>query len=95
MKTLTAFSLALIIAAPANAGTGELDKPFKLGGVGTKRLEGPEFADVDGDGKKDLLSGVYAGNLYFRKNTGTEKEPKFADEVVLQTGGKDIKLKHW
>ena len=58
-------------------------------------LEGPDVVDFDGDGVLDLLSGNYAGNIIFRRNTGTNAEPKYADPVKLQRAGKDIKLKHW
>ena len=69
--------------------------PERLDVPGLTQLEGPEVVDFDGDGVRDLLSGVYAGNLLFRKNTGTNKKPEYAEPVKLKRGGEDIKLKHW
>ena len=81
-------------AADSESPQPTLSPPVKLSGIELKDLEGPEFADVDGDGRADLLSGTYSGNLLFRKNTG-ETKPKFSDPAPLQSEGKDIKLKHW
>ena len=62
---------------------------------GQKDLEGPEAVDFDGDGRIDLLSGVYRGHLLFRKNVGTKENPQFESPVILKSNGADIKLKHW
>ena len=87
---LTASTVSGLRADEAKFGAAE-----RLEVPGLKALEGPEVVDVDGDGVADLLSGVYAGNLLFRKNTGTNTAPKYAEPVKVQRGGEDIKLKHW
>ena len=38
----------------------------------------PDIADLDGDGKKDLLTGNTNGQLLFYSNTGTDAEPLFS-----------------
>lgn len=44
--------------------------------VGTR--SSPDFADLDGDGLKDLLSGDGSGRLCFYRNIGTVSAPAFA-----------------
>ncbi len=49
----------------------------------------PCWADVDGDGKKDLLVGQFNdGKIRVYKNTGTTKTPKLAAGQWLQADGK-------
>jgi hypothetical protein len=69
--------------------------PVRLEVPDCKELEGPEVVDVDGDGIRDLLSGVYAGYLLVRQNTGTNDAPQYGKPVRLQSAGQDIKLEHW
>ncbi|MBI1902600.1 MAG: hypothetical protein HYS13_15975 [Planctomycetia bacterium] len=50
----------------------------------------PCYADIDGDGAKDLLVGQFGeGKLRVYKNHGTTAQPRFADFKFLQAGGKD------
>ena len=49
-------------------------------------------ADIDGDGKKDLLVGVYNGNLRIYRNTGSNSKPVFKDFQLLKAGGADAKV---
>ena len=62
--------------------------------AGQKELEAVTFADFDGDGKVDAISGNYGGNLFVRKGQG-DGNLSFAAPVKLQRNGADIKLKHW
>ena len=79
----------------AGAGENRFGPPQGLDVPGCTELEGPEVIDYDGDGVRDLLSGLYSGHLLLRRNLGTNKVPRYAEPVKLQSGGKDIKLKHW
>ena len=84
-----------ILASGASAREVAFAPPEKLQVPGLETNEGPEHVDYDGDGVRDLLSGNYAGNIIFRKNSGTDAAPKFEAPVNLKREGKDIKLKHW
>jgi hypothetical protein len=56
----------------------------------------PCVVDWNGDGKKDLLVGQFAGGkirLYL--NQGTDNAPVFKDFTYLQAGGKEISLPSW
>lgn len=52
----------------------------------------PEFVDLDGDGKKDLLTGNTDGLILFYKNIGTESLPDFAPYTLVQSAGLAIDL---
>ncbi len=92
--TIPALFLLLGCALSANAlQESTLETPEKLPGV--TELLGPELADLNGDGKLDLLLGNYRGKLLFRENTGTAKKPEFAAPKPLRTEKGDIRLKHW
>ena len=88
-------ALALSLGHNLQAEEPAFSPPERLQVPEMKELEGAEVVDYDGDGVQDLLSGLYSGNLLFRKNTGTNDAPKYAAPVKLKRGGEDIKLKHW
>ena len=46
----------------------------------------PAFADLDGDGDKDLLVGEYYGTMKYFQNTGTALNPQFAAPQVNPFG---------
>jgi len=73
----------------------KFEEPVKLSKIGNHKLLGPSLVDVNGDGKLDVLAGVFEGHFLLRINEGTKKEPKFKSEKVLQSSGKNIRLKHW
>ena len=52
----------------------------------------PEFVDLDGDGKKDLLVGNTDGMILFYKNIGTPSLPDFAPYTLVQSAGVPIDL---
>lgn len=55
--------------------------PFNLSSVGGYQRSSPSFADIDGDGDFDLLSGQRNGNFYYFENTGTQIVPDFATSI--------------
>jgi hypothetical protein len=52
----------------------------------------PEILDLDEDGKKDLLTGNYDGQLLFYSNVNTDAAPTFSDYVFVQADGTPIDL---
>ncbi len=71
---------ALVIAGAAVAGAAEFAAPVRLDGGGEAvRVESPGYAapwwaDVDGDGKKDLLVGQFNnGKIRVYRNLGENK----------------------
>lgn len=59
--------------------------------VPTKRSS-PEVLDLDGDDKKDLLTGNTEGQLLFYKNIGTDDNPEFSDYSLVESDGAAIDL---
>ena len=50
----------------------------------------PFYADMDGDGVKDLLVGQFGGGkLRIYKNVGSHSAPKFDDFTMFQAAGAD------
>jgi len=71
---------ALVIAGTAVAGAAEFAAPVRLDGGGEAvRVESPGYAapcwaDIDGDGHKDLLVGQFnGGKIRVYKNLGQNK----------------------
>jgi hypothetical protein len=53
----------------------------------------PCTVDWNNDGKKDLVIGQFSGgSIRLYLNAGTDTEPVFEDFVLLEAGGKPIKL---
>ncbi len=52
----------------------------------------PDVLDLDGDGKKDIITGNTNGQLLFYSNTGTDSEPSFSGYVAVEADGVPIDL---
>jgi hypothetical protein len=52
----------------------------------------PIVFDVDGDGKKDILTGNTDGQILFYKNVGTDSLPIFSGYTMVQSNGVPIDL---
>jgi hypothetical protein len=52
----------------------------------------PDILDLDEDGKKDLLTGNYEGQILFYSNVNTDAAPTFSDYVLVQADGTPIDL---
>jgi hypothetical protein len=52
----------------------------------------PVIADLDGDGRKDILAGNTDGQLLFYSNVGTDEKPSFSGYVFIEAGGLPIDL---
>ena len=71
---------SFLVVATAVAGAAEFAAPVRLDGGGEAvRVESPGYAapcwaDIDGDGRKDLLVGQFnGGKIRFYKNLGQNK----------------------
>jgi hypothetical protein len=52
----------------------------------------PVILDLDGDGKKDILTGNTNGQLLFYSNVGTDAKPSFSSYSGVESGGMPIDL---
>jgi len=52
----------------------------------------PDVLDLDGDGKKDLITGNTNGQLLFYSNTGTDQDPNFSGYSAVEADGVPIDL---
>ena len=52
-----------------------VSNPFGL--TNTENINAPDFADLDGDGDLDIITGSYDGEFIYVENTGTNTDPAF------------------
>jgi hypothetical protein len=52
----------------------------------------PDILDLDGDGRKDLLTGNTSGQLLFYTNTASDASPSFSGYVFVESAGVVIDL---
>jgi len=50
------------------------------------------IADLNQDGRRDLIAGNTEGQILFYRNVGTDAEPQFDGHLVVQAGGNDLDL---
>ncbi|MBM4016219.1 MAG: hypothetical protein FJ293_14815 [Planctomycetes bacterium] len=94
--------IAVIAGLAAAVGDGVLAPPVRLA-AGETWIDtgeeiahaGPSFHDLDGDGRRDLLVGNFAGTLAHYRNVGTAAAPKFEAKGFLAAEGAPIKIKNW
>lgn len=56
---------------------------------------GPLYADLDGDGKRELLVGNFKGYFQRYDNIGEAGAPELVSKGLLQAGGQDAFLHNW
>jgi len=93
---MTLLSTLVIGGAVAFCSAAEFEPPVRLSGGGVPiRVEAPGYAcpcwaDIDGDGKKDLLVGQFSeGKICVYKNLG---DGKLAAGAWLQADGIDAEI---
>jgi hypothetical protein len=58
----------------------------------TTERSSPEVADLNGDGKKDILAGNTYGQLLLYLNVGTDESPSFSGYSLVESDGEEINL---
>ena len=85
-----------------NAQEYQFESPVRLQAAGKvidtgKHIahSGPAFADINNDGKMDLLVGNFKGTIEFFENIGSSEKPEYAAGKMLEAEGKQITVKNW
>lgn len=95
MKILLIILFMAVVVSLAQVPT--FDSSFFVKSDGKKIDAGyygsPCMADWNGDGKKDMLLGIFSGgNIRFYENTGSNVSPSFSGFSTLRAGGKVLAL---
>jgi len=81
VTAVAGLSLATSQTAHAQSFDSPQVNPFSIALQPDSSVTFPTFADLDGDGDMDMLSGSYYGDFYYYENTGTATNPAFAAPV--------------
>ncbi|MBI5472786.1 MAG: T9SS type A sorting domain-containing protein [Ignavibacteriae bacterium] len=83
MKFFTMLLTCLLISHAHAQQWLKIDTVFNPSGVAVKNFSAPEFADLNGDGKLDLLLGSSSsGRLGYFTNLGVGAPPKYAADTL-------------
>ena len=91
-----------VLAAEPTAADIEFEPPVRLK-AGEKFIDSGEFtghsgplvADLDDDGKPDLLVGNFSGNIQVFMNRGSRQQPEYVAQGLLKAEGKDVEIHNW
>lgn len=79
------------LAAPVRleCDTGPIDTGKYIGHAG------PLWADLDGDGRNELLVGNFKGHFQLYADAGERGKPRFVAKGLLAAEGKEILIHNW
>lgn len=92
-KDIIAGSNSGRVYAYLNTGTNLepiFNKPIEISGVEIMRFSDPYIVDWNNDGKKDILIGAKSGEISVFINKGTNQQPVFGGEIILNNGSLDV-----
>ncbi len=80
----------------------QFEKPIRLSAAGEvidtaphTAHSGPALADMNNDGKVDLLVGNFSGTIEYFENIGTPTAPQLSVGKMLEADGETIRVHNW
>jgi hypothetical protein len=102
---LTPWLMAAVCGLPATPAFGqafEFEEPVRLKAAGAiidtgehVAHSGPALADLNADGRMDLLVGNFRGTIEYFQNIGFAEAPEFDAGRMLQAEGQTITVENW